>query len=49
MINAGDTFVTLKSGETVISLIVAVPRGNGWVSVLVKTADGRERYTTIAI
>ena len=47
MINAGDTFVTRKSGETVTALEAPEPRGNGWASVLVKTADGRERYTTI--
>lgn len=49
MINAGDTFVTRKSGETVTALEAPEPRGNGWASVLVKTADGRERYTTIAV
>ena len=47
MIKAGDTFVTSKSKETVTALSDPEPKGNGWSIVLVKTADGRERYTTI--
>lgn len=48
-IKAGDTFVTRKSNETVTALENPEPRGNGWASVLVKTADGSERYTTIPV
>ena len=47
MIKAGDTFVTSKSKETVTALSDPEPKGNGWSIVLVKTLDGRERYTTI--
>lgn len=46
-IQKGDTFVTRKSGETVTALADPEPKGNGWAAVLVKTADGRERYTMI--
>lgn len=47
MIKAGETFVTRKSNETVTAMQDAEPRGNGWASVLVKGADGKERYTTV--
>ena len=49
MIKAGDTFVTRKSGETVTAIADPEPKCNGWAAVLVKTADGRERYTTINV
>lgn len=49
MIKAGDTFTTARSLETVTALADPEPRGNGYASVLVKTADGRERYTTVKV
>lgn len=47
MIQAGESFYTAKSGEFVTAVEAPVARGNGTFSVLVRTIDGSERYTTI--
>lgn len=47
MIQAGESFYTAKSGEYVTAIDAPVARGNGVFSVLVRTIDGSERWTSI--